>query len=328
MSRWLERARRSYTKRTAPFLKVPGMMGFDERMNLFELCKGYASSGHLIEFGTLLGASTSAMMAGLAQRSGSQTPSRFHVVDFFRTPADSAFALEVQRLAATRPSPRPPTQQGDWLVFKEAFLDYVAPWQAQAPLTVHECLLADFEWSGDDVGFLHLDLPKDWDQLERVVSKTFTSLLPGAQVLFQDFVYHWSAELIAFAGHALHTGLMQATRLVDTTLVCITTRRITPDDIVAFRQFMADPDAVLQASQLAAQHVGGMLNCHQAQVLELARVQYIYARRDPAQALAGLGALLSHAHRNADLCARAGEVLTSGFSAVRSFEKTDKTRSV
>jgi hypothetical protein len=324
MSRWIDRARRSYIKRTAPFLKVPGMMGFDERMNLFQLCKAYASPGHLIEFGTLLGASTSAMMAGLAQRGAPAGGARFHVVDFFRTPADSAFAAEVVRLAGSRPSRHPPVQAGEWLVFKEAFLENVAPWQAQVPLTVHECLLADFHWSGDDIGFIHLDLPKDWDQLERVISKTFTSLVPGALLLFQDFVYHWSAELIAFAGHALNTGLLRATHLVDTTLVCTTTRRITADDLVEFRQFMADPKAVLQANEAAAQAVSTLLNRHQAQVLELARLQYLYARLNPEPALAGMGAWLSHNSGQADLCARAGEMLSCGFSAVRSFEKTEK----
>ena len=71
-----------------PLLRLPGMMGYEERLDLFLTAqRELTGKGVAVEFGAFLGASTAAIQNGL--RSNPQQDVRdvdLHVVDCFQTP--------------------------------------------------------------------------------------------------------------------------------------------------------------------------------------------------------------------------------------------------
>jgi hypothetical protein len=187
-------------------------------------------------------------------------------------------------------------------------------------MIVHAQLLGDFRWNHGTIGFVHLDLPKDWDQLRLVVEKIFHELALGSLILFQDFVYHWSAELVGFVGILLEQGYFEAIDVVDTTLVVRTKKLFHVADISRFSSLMSDDAFVLQGIRDATERTRHLLNTTQRAVIELSRLQYCYDPATPESTLREIGTLLVDLPGDSGFGARVGEMLQSDFRLLRSFE--------
>lgn len=311
---------RSYRKRTKKFLSIPGMIGYEERLNLYRLAAATTIDGHFIEFGALLGASTASILAGISCNRSVSSERHLHVVDCFRTPSGSGFAEAVKRLANSKSSGHLLKENDGWVDFRDVFIENVRGYRASSRLTVHAQLLGDFQWTHGAIAFVHLDLPKDWDQLSLVVEKIFHELALGSLVLFQDFVYHWSAELVGFVGILLEQGYFEAIDVVDTTLVVRTKKSFHGADVSKFAASMSDSEAVLKGIRDAIKITGHLLSAAQRAVIELSRLQYCYDPKIPESTLREIGNMLVESPGEAGFGARVGEMLQSDFRLLRSFE--------
>lgn len=311
---------RSYQKRTIKFLSIPGMIGYEERLNLYRLVKEAKIDGHLIEFGALLGASTSSILAGLSRSRSVSLDQQLHVVDCFRTPSGSDFADLVSRLANSKSNGHLLKDDGRWMDFKDVFADNINGCASAARMVVHARLLEDFQWTHEAIGFVHLDLPKDWDQLCLVVDKIFSDISLGSLILFQDFVYHWSAELIGFVGILLKQGYIEAVDVVDTTLVVKTKKLFREHDVSKFSILMSDADAVLRGIRDSDELTCHLLNKVQRAVIELSRLQYCYNLDMRELTIREIGEMLVLFSRDSEFSARVGEMLQHNFQLHRSFE--------
>jgi len=320
MNKQMTRVARSYHKRTKKFLAIPGMIGYEERMNLYRLVSRSNIEGHLIEFGSLLGASTASILAGLSTNRAVSRAQCLHVVDCFRTPSNSDFADSVAKLAILRPNGRLLKVDGGWLDFHDVFVDNIRECGNSSRMQVHAHLLRDFSWNYGPIGFVHLDLPKDWEQLCLVVHKIFHEISSDSLVLFQDFVYHWSAELIGFVGILLEQGYCEAIDVVDTTLVVRTKRVFGVSDVSRFENWMSDNDAVLRGIRDASEITRHLLDPVRKAVIDLAKLQYSYDPDNPESTLHELGSMLAEFSGYAEFGRRAGELLRSNFRLSRSFE--------
>jgi hypothetical protein len=319
---------RSYRKRTKKFLSIPGMIGYEERLNLYRLAAATAIDGHFIEFGALLGASTASILAGISCNRSTSSERHLHVVDCFRTPSGSGFAEAVTRLANSKSSGQFLKENDGWVDFRDVFIENVRGYRASSRLIVHAQLLGDFRWTHGAIAFVHLDLPKDWDQLRLVVEKIFHELALGSLVLFQDFVYHWSAELVGFVGILLEQGYFEAIDVVDTTLVVRTKKSFHGADVSKFTALMSDGEAVLKGIRDAIKITGHLLSTAQRAVIELSRLQYCYDPKAPESTLREIGNMLVESTGETGFGARVGEMLQSDFRLLRSFEISSDQSSV
>ena len=86
-----DRIVRIYRRIRYPWLGISGMMGDEERLNLFKLARNDKSkSGIAIEFGAFFGASTSAIQAGFLKTHGKECK-EFYVIDSFSSRISSSF---------------------------------------------------------------------------------------------------------------------------------------------------------------------------------------------------------------------------------------------
>lgn len=325
MRKQLKRLIRSYHMQTKKFLSIPGMVGYEERMNLFRKVAGSRIEGQLVEFGALLGASTASILAGLSSNHSISHEQLLHVIDCFRTPSDSDFADSVIKLSNLKSNGRLLKMDGSWLDFQDVFTDNMRECGYSSRMRVHPHLLEDFYWNHGSIGFLHLDLPKDWDQLCKVVQKIFHEISPGSLILFQDFVYHWSAELVGFVGILLEQDYCEAMDVVDTTLVVRTRRSFCKSDVTRFDASMRDKGAVLQGIGNASKLTRHLLDATQQAIIHLAKIQYCYDPVAPAPTLHEMGSMLSEFSGDIEFGRRMGELLQSDFRLTRSFElSTDR----
>ena len=263
--------------RSRPFNRIPGMLGTSERDNLYRVCRDeLRGAGAAVEFGAFLGASTAAIQAGLKAnpRLAAARPA-LHVYDVFRTPAGSEFARLVREYAARNGNAGLLVEQDGWLDFQPVFAANVP---ADAALRVHREPVDALRWDGGAVEFLHLDLPKDWLQLQPIATQVLPQLVPDARVLLQDFVYHWSAELIAATGFLLGGGQLEAERVTATTLTCRVAAPITQGQVARLAALMRDPAAVASAIDGAIAATAGHLDAEQRARMLLAKAQYLHER--------------------------------------------------
>jgi hypothetical protein len=281
--------------RSKPFHRIPGMVVYDEREELYRICRNeLQASGAAVEFGAFLGASTVALKVGLLsnpriaeRRKSGDRSVKFHVYDQFKTPKASPFAELTRAHAAGAGLSGLLREEDGWLDFHRVFLAHLG--DPQDLVIVHRGLVSALDWGPEPIEFLHLDLPKDWEQLQHIMGQTFPRLVRGGFVLFQDFVYHWSAELIAGVGFLLGAGILTPERLVATTLVTRVVRSIDGSDLALLKEEMEVPERVSRHIDRAVDSCADLLDWEDRIVLELAKAVYFHQRVSADSAYDALG---------------------------------------
>lgn len=256
------------------YLRIPGMVSYVERENLYRRSKLLTGKGHALEFGAYFGASTASILQGLRE---SNFPMKLHVFDVFKT-RNAWFADLTRQLAKGLEH---------HLVMQDGWLDFFGVFRAHVDdpmVVVHRNFVSELNWTGEPVEFLHLDLPKDWKQAKYIADQIFKCLVPGAHVIFQDFSYQWAAELIAMVGQMHKSGLLRLESLDETTLSAVLLRKIEMSDLNALNEEMRDPSKIISNVDVAIHAASPMMGRDDQIITSVARSIFIY-QHDPEEAL-------------------------------------------
>lgn len=310
------RLQRTRNFRALKFLNNPGMMGYQERINLYQTCKSeLKGNGVAIEFGAFLGASTSAIQAGL--RANEKTKKiDLHVVDCFRSGVDTEFSLITRNIAAQAGQDSLLYENDGWLCFEKIFFANVN--HEDTGLYVHRTLLDEFKWQPQPVEFLHLDLPKDWTLAYPIAQLIFPDLVVGAKVLFQDFGYQWSAELIAITGYLISKNLIKPYRVTDTTLSVEVINKISHVEIELLNEAIQHPDQVIELIDVARTATKKISKYVDISLL-IAKSQYQYINKTPNEAFKTISELLDNKLFNRESQERLSDIFQNNFSFEKSY---------
>lgn len=307
-------------KQRYSFLTIPGMMGYDERMNLFNTCRNeLLGKGVAVEFGSFLGASSSAIQQGLKKNKVASNNIKFHVVDCFRSTITAEFSQLTRELARQGQIEHLLTEEDGWLNFYKAFLSHID--STDPGLVIHQCFLSDFVWESKPVEFLHLDLPKDWTQASYIASIIFPDLVVGGKVLFQDFGYQWSAELIAMIGILINMELIRPYRLTDTTLSVNVEQHVSNESIATLKQMMNSPFAVLAGIESARNACKKLASPSIDATLLMAKAQYKYSHSDVMGCFQIVSSILVDSPCESVTRGRLADLFSRSFVIDKSYEK-------
>ena len=240
---------------TKSFINAPGMIDFNERINLYELTKNhYNGHGHIVEFGAFFGSSISCFLAGLSHgkkldKFNNNHETNFHIFDIFKTPKDSYFARFVEKISSEHNLDNFLSYEGDWINFYGVFEEVVSKYKFSKE--VHTMLINDMQWSYGNIEILHLDLSKDWSQSKTIAERAFIHVIQGGHILFQDFVYHWSSDLISMIGYLIKNKNIQPIRIDGTTLTTKVLKQISIEDIENLKLEMENNSSYLKNFNLA-----------------------------------------------------------------------------
>ena len=284
-----------------------------ERQLLYNLAKHHCDGrGDVVELGAFLGASTIALAAGLRDSPAGQQGRRVRTYDCFECSDTGALAPALRRRL------RASQLEGFLLVgdgrldFEECFQEVIRPYQAYIAAT--RCYLSDAQWSGA-IELLHIDLPKDYSQLRYVKQRFFPHLLPGAIVVHQDFLYHWSAQLIAATVAFIKRGILRAAAAYGTSLVLSVARQTGAADLEWLESEMSRPDTVADHIKRATSIYAGVP--HAKAVIKLALGQFFCAGERRAAGEKILRDVVDdplNAKYREDLKSRVHEMKSSGFA--------------
>jgi hypothetical protein len=173
----------------------------------------FERSDVVCEFGAFFGRSTRCIADGLvANRSvdwqGRGVPT-LRVYDSFSCQADGPLAAFVRASARQGGVEHLIDRQGDRASFARIFDHYMSgtPPELFARSTGS---LATARHTGEPIALMHVDAPKWYAELRQLLREFGPSLRVGAHVVFQDFFYHWSAELITAIHLLVESGFLAA----------------------------------------------------------------------------------------------------------------------
>jgi len=177
-------------------VSIPAMLSDDEKSLYFRTARAYTGIGAVMEIGPWLGASTFQICRGLEE---SGHPWSLTVLDRFKWSslyASSYPSVPLKRQESTLP------------LFRENLFHYSANIDAVAgEIRDIEQLLPLRE----NIEMLFVDAPKSWRMLWTVLNHVGPRLLPGARIMFQDFL-HITSRQIAWLVASL--PMLEATEVV------------------------------------------------------------------------------------------------------------------
>jgi methyltransferase family protein len=218
---------------------LPALVEPVERRLLYNLARHhYQAAGAIVELGAFLGGSAASLAAGLRDNPSAGESPRVHTFDCFECSTRGALAPALHALLRQHRLDHSLVRYDDRLDFEDCFLQVIEPYGQWINPT--RAFLSDVRWDSP-IEMLHIDLPKDYAQLRYVKQRFFPHLLSGAIVIHQDFVYHWSGELIAATVAFIERGILRVEALFGTSLVLTTVRETRPEDLAWLEQRMADP---------------------------------------------------------------------------------------
>lgn len=229
--------------------KIPGMIEPVEQLLLRELAASdiVGEHGAVVEFGCFLGLSTACLVNGAAHHgSRAGRPPLIYAYDSFACAEQGAFAQHLWAFARKTGVEKLIRQDGGRLDFAPVYHHHVGAAEAAGLLKTTRTELRDATYEGPPIGLMHIDLPKFYDELKFILVRFFPHLTLGAAVVFQDYLYQWSASLIAAVQLLAEAGIVRFEQSRATALVTRVIRPPTPDDLLALDlQMLNTPPEVL-----------------------------------------------------------------------------------
>ena len=157
--------------------------------------------------------------------------------------------------------------------------------------------LRDARHDGGPIALMHIDAPKFYSELKPILARFFPHLAPGAAVVFQDHMYHWSATLIAAVQLLIEAGLLRVEGSRASALITRVERAPTPQELLELDLAMATtPAAVLIDRNLEALKAVPLDRAADfTPRVRLAKVQWLWEQGEFAAAHAAFAAIMEAA---------------------------------
>lgn len=190
-------AQSAYEKVQAKLLRAPGMIEESERRLLFKAAFN-CQELPIVEFGAFFGASTLALASGLSSRG--TNAHQLTSIDAFEVEKNHGLHKHViefaRRCKAEHLLCTTDGTKTNWINVTEATLG-----QEQKKVKLVKGIVdknLDMSFLPEQIGVLHLDLPKDAETITPILQEAFPRVAKGGIIAFQDYAYQFSNELISF----------------------------------------------------------------------------------------------------------------------------------
>ena len=218
-------AQEAYEAIKPKLLRAPGMIEEIECRLLFKAafnCRALP----VVEFGAFFGASTLALASGLEARRLNKHP--LLSIDAFEVDKDHFFHKHVINYAKLCGSEHLLRESGDklnWMRVTESVLGD----KIKNVKLIKGMVNNDFNMNilPEKIGVLHLDLPKDINTILPIHKGVFPRLIKGSILIFQDYAYQHSNELISLFELLEARGIIQRNAIAASTMIY----QITKDDL-------------------------------------------------------------------------------------------------
>ncbi len=247
------------------------MLTPQERLNLHNLAKNIPLDPNdcILEFGVFFGGSLEALGKGLAQNP-TFSDNVIHGIDVFSCSKPGVFydiVMERARLIGATNSLEITDRTIDWFNFVKHSLQNIDN------IELHQIDARNFQHTNDKVALIHLDLPKYYDEMHTIFHLTLSSFKPDTFIIFQDFFYQWSAEIIAFIFYLIKNDKVTFQYAQDPTLA-VQNNNLQLSDLNAFKEKLSDYHFIRTLLLEAIEFLNDKITNSQRESLYMALFQY------------------------------------------------------
>ena len=229
---------------------IPGLIEPVEFEALEKVSGAVVPGSSIIEFGCYLGKSTSAILKG----ANLVEDTKIFVFDGFKIKETDPFARtmlgHVNSLGLTELVYR---DKKGFLHWERVFDSLIQP-HSNENLVWTKCDCTEATWQDDQkIAMIHLDAPKDYDDLKPILLRFFGCLRQDSIIIFQDFFYHWSATVIQAVAHMERKGFIEFENSFASSLYVKLVRNLSFQDLIELdpevnkSNIFEDIDYVLEA---------------------------------------------------------------------------------
>ena len=228
---------------------IPGMIEYVEQELLSRIGQSLKVDADevMLEFGTFFGRSTRSIVNGILWNKNIELSSRLKPVlrayDRFSSANEENFVDYVKSFAR-RGGVQDLLKEQDGKVSFRAVFDHYMSGIPEKVLDVFESGLHQMEHDGSAIKFMHIDLPKWWEEYKYLIDTYFLYLKKGAILIYQDFFYHWSATLVVAVFLWIEEGLLEPVRTAASSLVVEINKEIIEDDVRNLESQMESVDYI------------------------------------------------------------------------------------
>lgn len=193
---------------------IPGMIEPIEQELLLDLAEYVTleEDDIVCEFGAYFGLSTRCLAEGLLKNSAFHADRRrqraLHAYDIFSCARTGAFARYVQRDAAKAGLTDLLRVDSERIDFSAVF-DHHMKGLPPMLLTRHQTEITTARHVGGSIALMHVDAPKWYAEYMQIMREFGPHLKLGAQVVFQDYFFHWSAGVVGAVQLFIESGTFE-----------------------------------------------------------------------------------------------------------------------
>jgi len=252
--------------------KVYSMLSMDERYRLYLAAKelNLDPKDILLEFGVFFGGSLEALSLGLSENPTGQNGVRIVGVDAFECLAAGTFNRVVVERAGIAGYP-------EKLEFNEGLINWEKlvhdNLSGRSNVDLVKATASAYRHGGSQIALVHLDLPKYFREMRAILIAIVDSLKLGGHVVFQDFFYHWSAEIVAFVFYVIERGGFHPIYLQNSTFSMKNTG-LNIDLINGFSDELSNIDSIVKILLRLLEYVDKVVTDTQKESLCLAVYQF------------------------------------------------------
>lgn len=309
--------------------QIPGMIEPVEQELLADLAEylDLALGDTVCEFGCYFGRSARCIADGLLKNRRlcalQRTAPTFHAYDVFACSVGGALARYVTRDANQAGISDLLSVERDRIDFSRVFDRHLGD-LPQGLLQRHQTDIAAAKHTGGPIAMMHIDAPKWFVEYRQLLREFGPHLKPGAQLVFQDYFYHWSAELIAAVELFIESGQFEPQETAATSLLVRASGPVDADALASLEARLAENDIGEVIERAIARFSAFEVDRPEIFVsrLYLAGMQYSFERGDHARSGRWLRQLLEKTRGDLPptLTADLAELVQYGFSIRKLYE--------
>ena len=247
---------------------IPGMIEIGEQQLLQELAASpfVAENGSIVEFGTFFGRSTSCLLNGAATW---WSPERGAPAVFAFDSFGCADQGGVEHLIA---------RSSGHISFKPIFDHFVGEAERRGILRSNVSELRDAQPPSSRIALMHIDCPKFYEDMKYILFRFFPALVPGAVIVFQDYLYPWSATLIAAVQTLVDRGFIELRQSRASAMAAVVRRVPSAADLLEIDLLVSSDDVAQSIDRAIAATKAAEVDRPQQFIprLHLAKLQYLW----------------------------------------------------
>lgn len=254
------------------------MLSAEERLKLFDLTKNVEllSSDCILEYGVFFGGSLEPLSKGLSSNV-KYNQHEIIGIDSFYASNDGSFystVLERANMINVKEKLHISETHVDWFEFVKKELSQFDNIKLVKGLPSTYVLE-----NTKTIAILHLDMPKFYTELSEILHNIINNLRHDSFIIFQDYFYHWSAEIIAFGFYLINNEIII---LKDTCRTSLYANNISMSSniLTYFDDKINDANFIIKLLIEASKYFENKVSHEQLASLYMAIIQYSFLKND------------------------------------------------